>query len=314
MKDLNISRRDYPIWSLDSINSLLSNEKYVGDALLQKSYTVDCITHKKVKNNGEKAKYLVTDAHKGIIDRDTYNLVQQEMTRRSSMRKKSDKCVTEQGKNSSKYALSEVMVCSECGAAYRRQIWNIHGKKCPVWRCVSRLDNGSRYCKRSPSIHEDKLHRAILSAINEYYDCKDSIKELLKSNVEQALVGVSIKETKEIQKRLREIDDARNDYISLIAAGTMDEESMDEQFQKLYTEEQELNSRLKALEENNKIDNNKRVRINQTLQNIDNSLCELTEYNDMLVRKLIECIKVNNKTEISIIFKGGIEVIVPVEK
>ena len=314
LRDLNIPRRDYPIWSLDSINSLLSNEKYVGDALLQKSYTVNCITHKKVKNNGEKAKYLVTDAHKGIIDRDTYNLVQQEITRRSSMRKKSDKCVTEQGKYSSKYALSEVMVCSECGAAYRRQIWNIHGKKCPVWRCLSRLDNGSRYCKRSPSIHEDKLHRAILSAINEYYDCKDSIKELLKSNVEQAMAGVSLKETKEIQKRLREIDDARNDYISLIAAGTMDEESMDEQFQKLYTEEQELNSRLKALEENNKIDNNKRVRINQTLQNIDNSLCELTEYNDMLVRKLIECIKVNNKTEILIIFKGGIEVIVPIEK
>ena len=180
LRDLNIPRRDYPIWSLDSINSLLSNEKYVGDALLQKSYTVNCITHKKVKNNGEKAKYLVTDAHKGIIDRDTYNLVQQEITRRSSMRKKSDKCVTEQGKYSSKYALSEVMVCSECGAAYRRQIWNIHGKKCPVWRCLSRLDNGSRYCKRSPSIHEDKLHRAILSAINEYYDCKDSIKELLK--------------------------------------------------------------------------------------------------------------------------------------
>ena len=292
----------------------LSNEKYVGDALLQKSYTVDCITHKKVKNNGEKAKYLVTDAHKGIIDRDTYNLVQQEMTRRSSMRKKSDKCVTEQGKYSSKYALSEIMVCSECGAAYRRQIWNIHGRKCPVWRCVSRLDNGSRYCKRSPSIHEDKLHRAILSAINEYYDCKDNIKELLKSNVEQAMAGVSLKETKEIQKRLREIDNARNDYISLIAAGTMDEESMDEQVQKLYTEEQELNSRLKDLEENNKIDNNKRVRINHTLQNIDNSLCELTEYNDMLVRKLIECIKVNNKTEILIIFKGGIEVIVPVEK
>ena len=107
------------------------------------------------------------------------------------------------------------------------------------------------------------MHRAILSAINEYYDCKDNIKELLKNNVEQALAGVSIKETKEIQKRLREIDDARNDYISLITAGTMDEEALDEQFQKLYAEEQKLNSRLKALEENDKIDNNKRSRINQ---------------------------------------------------
>lgn len=153
-----------------------------------------------------------------------------------------------------------------------------------------------------------------MSAINEYYDCKDNIKDLLKSNVEQALAGVSIKETKEIQKRLREIDDARNDYITLIASGIMDEEAMDEQFQKLYTEEQELNARLKELEGNNKIDNNKRSRITNALQNIDSSSCELTEYNDMLVRKLIECIKVNRKTEITIIFKGGIEITVEVEK
>ena len=159
-----------------------------------------------------------------------------------------------------------------------------------------------------------KLHKAILSAINEYYDCKDDIKELLKGNVEQAMAGVSLKETKEIQKRLREIDDARNDYISLIAAGTMDEEALDGQFQKLYAEEQKLNARMKTLEENNKIDNNKRSRINQALQNIDNSSCELIEYNDMLVRKLIECIKVNSKTEITIIFKGGIETAVKLEK
>ena len=125
---------------------------------------------------------------------------------------------------------------------------------------------------------------------------------------------MSSKETKEIQKRLREIDDARNDYITLIASGTMDEEAMDEQFQMLYAEEQELNSRLKALEENNNIDNNKRSQISKAFQEIDNSSCELTEYNDMLVRKLIECVRVVCKTEIQIIFKGGKETTVTVEK
>lgn len=136
----------------------------------------------------------------------------------------------------------------------------------------------------------------------------------MKSNIEQAIAGVSSKETKEIQKRLREIDDARNDYITLIASGTMDEEAMDEQFQMLYAEEQELNSRLKALEENNNIDNNKRSQISKAFQEIDNSSCELTEYNDMLVRKLIECVRVVCKTEIQIIFKGGKETTVTVEK
>ena len=136
----------------------------------------------------------------------------------------------------------------------------------------------------------------------------------MKSNIEQAIAGVSSKETKEIQKRIREIDDARNDYITLIASGTMDEEAMDEQFQMLYAEEQELNSRLKALEENNNIDNNKRSQISKAFQEIDNSSCELTEYNDMLIRKLIECVRVVCKTEIQIIFKGGKETTVTVEK
>ena len=282
--------------------------------MLQKFYTADCITHKRIKNNGERTKYLVSDAHEAIIDRDTYNLVQQELARRTSMRKKSEKAVSQQGRYSGKYALSGIMVCAECGSAFKRQVWNIHGKKSPVWRCVSRLDNGDRYCKQSPSLHEDKLQKAILSAINEYYDCKDNIKELLKSNVEQAVAGVSIKETKIIQKRLREIDDARNDYISLIASGTMDEESLDEQFQKLYIEEQDLKDKLDLLESQNNLDQNKRSRISQALKDIDNSDCMLNEYNDTLVRKLIECIKVNSKTEITIIFKGGAETIVEVEK
>ena len=80
---LNIPKREYTEWNINGIHSILSNEKYAGDALLQKTYTVDCITHKKAKNKGERAKYLVTDAHDAIIDRDTYNLAQQELARRS---------------------------------------------------------------------------------------------------------------------------------------------------------------------------------------------------------------------------------------
>ena len=82
------------IWNESFIRSILKNEKYVGDALLQKTYTLDCITHKVVKNYGERPMYLVTDHHDPIIDRDTYNRVQQELARRSSKRKISDKTTT----------------------------------------------------------------------------------------------------------------------------------------------------------------------------------------------------------------------------
>ena len=130
------------IWSESNIKSILKNEKYVGDVLLQKTFTVDCITKKVVKNNGERPMYLVTNHHAPIIDRDTFNRVQQELARRSSKRKVSDKTTTEQGKYSSKYALSELLICGNCGTLYRRCTWTAGGKKQIVWRCISRLDHG----------------------------------------------------------------------------------------------------------------------------------------------------------------------------
>ncbi len=78
-------------WQANAVCRILRNEKYTGDALLQKTYTVDCITYKHKKNNGERAMYLVTDCHPAIIDRDTFNLVQHEFARRNSKRKVSSK-------------------------------------------------------------------------------------------------------------------------------------------------------------------------------------------------------------------------------
>ena len=132
--------------------------------------------------------------------------------------------------------------------------------------------------------------------------------------MEQAISGMEISETRVIQSRLREIDEARNDYITLITSETIDEESLDEQFQKLYLEEKELNERLDKLKAQNNTDDDQQKRIDTTLHEIDAHSCELTEYNDMLTRKLIECVKVVSKTEIRIIFKGGMETTAMVEK
>ena len=99
-----------------------------------------------------------------------------------------------------------------------------------------------------------------------------------------------------------------------ISSGSLDEESLDEQFQKLYDEEQILNDRLEQIKAENSIDPDDSDRIERTLKEIDKNSCELLEYNDILTRKLIECVRVVSKTEIQIIFKGGYEVIAEVEK
>ena len=300
-------------WRTNTITRILQNEKYVGDALLQKTFTSDCITHKVVKNHGERPMYLVTNHHDPIIDRDTYNRVQQELARRNSKRKISDKTVTEQGKYSSKYALSELLICGHCGTPYRRTTWAARGKKQIVWRCLSRLEHGKKYCPDSPTIKEEQLHRGILRAINNYYSCRNDIVRILKANIGSVLECQGQEEILSVEKRLKEIDQARTDLVNLIASGGCDEDKLDSEFAKLYSEEQQLNERLENLKLQNKTSEETQAKLDEIMDMIEHEKFELETFDNVLIRKLIECIKVLSKTEILVIFKGGYEVRTEIE-
>jgi len=300
-------------WTKSAIQSILKNEKYVGDALLQKTFTVDCITHKVVKNNGERPMYLITDHHTPIIDRDTFNRVQQEIARRNSKRKISDQTKTEQGKYSGKYALSELLICGHCGTPYRRRIWTKSGNKQVVWRCISRLEHGRRYCPDSPTIKEEQLHKAIIRAINNYYYCGNDVEKILKANISNVLECHGQEEIAAIEKRLKEIDKARNDLISLIATGGCDEDKLDSEFAKLYEEEQSLSKRLAMLKSKNQTSAETQAKLDKIIDMIEHEKFELETFDNVLIRKLIECVKVLNKAEILVIFKGGYEVRTEIE-
>ena len=300
-------------WTKSAIQSILKNEKYVGDALLQKTFTVDCITHKVVKNNGERPMYLITDHHTPIIDRDTFNRVQQEIARRNSKRKISDQTKTEQGKYSGKYALSELLICGHCGNPYRRRIWTKSGNKQVVWRCISRLEHGRRYCPDSPTIKEEQLHKAIIRAINNYYYCGNDVEKILKANISNVLECHGQEEIAAIEKRLKEIDKARNDLISLIATGGCDEDKLDSEFEKLYKEEQSLSERLAMLKSKNQTSAETQAKLDKIIDMIEHEKFELETFDNVLIRKLIECVKVLNKAEILVIFKGGYEVRTEIE-
>ena len=300
-------------WRTNTITRILQNEKYVGDALLQKTFTSDCITHKVVKNHGERPMYLVTNHHDPIIDRDTYNRVQQELARRNSKRKISDKTVTEQGKYSSKYALSELLICGHCGTPYRRTTWAARGKKQIVWRCLSRLEHGKKYCPDSPTIKEEQLHRGILRAINNYYSCRNDIVRILKANIGSVLECQGQEEILSVEKRLKEIDQARTDLVNLIASGGCDEDKLDSEFAKLYAEEQGLSERLTMLKSQNKTSEETQAKLDTIMDMIEHEKFELETFDNVLIRKLIECVKILSKTEILVIFKGGYEVRTEIE-
>ena len=113
-------------WRPETVQKILRNEKYIGDALLQKTYTVDFLNKKRVKNTGIMPQYYVEGSHEPIIPRDIYMRVQEEMLRRANLHSGQER---KKRVYSSKYALSSIVYCSKCGEIYRRIQWNAHGKR-----------------------------------------------------------------------------------------------------------------------------------------------------------------------------------------
>ena len=117
---------------------ILKNEKYMGDVLLQKTYTPNLFEGKHKKNNGEVTQYYIKNHHPAIVSREMFQLAQEELARRNSKKPAAQKkAKTNRGRFTSKYPLSERLVCGSCGCYYRRVTWDIHGRKQVVWRCMN---------------------------------------------------------------------------------------------------------------------------------------------------------------------------------
>ena len=175
-------------WQISTIKGILTNEKYCGDALGQKTFKENLIGGKTVKNTGQLPQVLVQNNHPGIVSRDVFYTVQEEMKRRTAAKSPSVRASTGRTSYTSRYALSERLVCGECGTLYRRCTWNIRGKRRIVWRCVSRLDYGKKYCHDSPTMEETPLQAAIMAAINTRMPSKiDAVAQIADSILQKKL-------------------------------------------------------------------------------------------------------------------------------
>ena len=138
-------------WSAATLRSLLTNEKYKGDALLQKTYRPSLFSDRAVQNDGDLPKYYVEGVLPRILEPEVFDRVQEELAKRSAKRPISEKAKTPFGRYSGKYALSTLVVCGKCGALYRRVTWYRKGEKQIMWRCGTRLD-GKANCPDSPHL------------------------------------------------------------------------------------------------------------------------------------------------------------------
>ena len=291
-------------WSYQVIHNILTNERYIGDALLGKTYVLDCISKEVRKNNGERPQYYVENNHPAIIPREWFQRVKEEMTRRASKRKVMQRHgKTELGKYSAKYALSELLVCGECGTPYQRCTWARNGKKRIVWRCVSRLEFGTKYCHGSPTLDEEKLHQAILKALNEFAQADSEVKEDMLNFTRLVWAGQEADGTSLISLKQR-LGDITAEQALLLdkVLENMDDPDLNAQLKALMDEKQAVQEQIQAMEQETAQSENRMSRMAE-LREWMAKLEVNTEYNDEQVRMAVERITVVDAETIHIKFR-----------
>ena len=294
-------------WPSAVIHNILTNEKYMGDALLQKTYITDCITKKVKKNMGERPMYYVENNHPAIISRETFDQVQKEMTRRSSKRKvlqKSGK--TELGKYSGKYALTELLVCGECGSPYKRVTWARNGKKRIVWRCVSRLEFGTKYCHNSQTLDESRLHNAILAAMNEYTAIRQEVCPDVLAMVEEAKRAMSQAGAMllELKKRMDAVSQEQSDVLDRLLANMADAE-LNARMKALTDEKEALKAQILKVQQKEVSMAEQAAKRQQMWDSLKECSAGYTEFDDEFVRQIIQKITVEDAETIHVHFRDS---------
>ena len=297
-----------PKWARSAIDSILTNEKYCGDVLLQKTYIDDCINKKVKKNTGQLPMYLVQNHHEGIISRETFDAAQAELARRSAGKSPSKKnAPTGRSRYSSKYALSDRLYCGECGTRYQRCTWrNRDGSKRVVWRCVSRVDYGNKYCHDSPTLDEEPLHRAILAAINSTVKGKDSIIYNLKSAMEKELAPVAGQQLSlsEIDNQLEQLN-AEFSKVLAEASESGDQAAYSDRFREIMQKQTALKAQRDEIQRMLDESGKATAHIEQCRQAAETTPSAITEWDEALIRQVVESVTVETGSEIIVALKSG---------
>ena len=283
-------------WSAQSIQRILQNEKYCGDVLLQKTFTEDVLTGVHKKNTGQLPQYYIENYHEGIVSKQIFREVQAEIARRNS-KSATNQRKRRRGRYNSKYALTERLVCGDCGSPYKRVTWNIHGRKQIVWRCVNRIEYGTKFCGSSPSIPEEKLHRAILKAVQDLAaNFTDEVAAQINGILHSIQTGESIKPN--LQEQLEQTQQEFDRLLEMSLDFDEDTPFLDNRLKK-------LNNKIKSLKKAIEESAARQEKARQPEMLLSAKDLQILEYDDALTARIIEKITVRSRNEIEIRFIGG---------
>ena len=281
-----------PRWHTSTVAKILRNEKYMGDALLQKTYTVDYLSKKQIKNNGIMPQYYVENDHEAIIPKEIFMRAQDELVRHRLVK------VSPNGRKhgfSSNHVFSQMIVCGECGELFRRVHWNNHGRRSIVWRCLSRLQSTGVIC-HARTVNEEVLKNVVVQAFNEMLGSRSTYQKRLQDNLAVVLRGYADDEALKIDKRLSELQQ------ELINHASRKED---------YNDIADEILRLREMKQKNFTDTAVRdeqvKRINELNEFIEQQDSEMTEFDESLSRRWLKEIVVWGD-RFSVELKSGVRV------
>lgn len=285
-------------WHTKTVESILTNEKYKGDALLQKSYTVDFLSKKMKKNEGEVPQYYVENNHEAIINPATFDLVQAEILKRANTK----------GRYSGTGIFASKIKCGECGSWFGAKVWHSNSKyKKIIYQCNSKFDEK---CE-TPHLSEEEIEKAFIKGVNKLIDNKEEII----ANVE--LTCQTICNTKSLEDKLIVLEEELGVLVDKVQnsinenAHTAQDQ---EKYQKRYNELVERYSNKKC--EYDKVSEmltTKKAKA-EILQGFIKRLQKqerlIDEFDKSLWSSLVDFITVYNKEDILIMFRNGMEITV----
>ena len=293
-------------WSPGTVERILSSEKYKGDFLTRKTFTVDPISKKKKKNTGQVSQYLITNHHPAIIEPEMFDMVQSEMARRGCIKKNDKK--KHYGKYSGKFPFNNLIICGDCGAKYRRTMWvEKNGDKKHVWRCVNRIQDGKKaHCRHSVSINDIYLTKKTVEAINIIYKSRSRVKDILKCSIASLMGDTEQPMITENMARLEELSDLMRDAIFKNATGEMTPKELEKICYEVKTESEKLRKENEEHEITRKMKSAESSKLKQIFKAVDGMAEELTEIDNTLVRNIIEKMEVISEDKLTIWFIGDI--------
>ena len=285
-------------WSSSTVKSILTNEKYKGDALLQKVYTVDFLSKKKKVNEGEVPQYYVENNHQSIISPSVFEEAQHQMAARHS------------GKNraSSTGVFSGRIKCADCGGWYGSKVWHSNSKyRKTIWQCNHKFDGGEK-CG-TPHLDEETIQALFLKAANAVFAEKDGVREDYDS-IKDTLFNTSELEAERLrlQEEMNVVAELIEQCVAENARVALDQTEYQKKYDGLAGRFNRAKGRLEEVGQAITERQAKREKIGRFVSALEKLDGPLTEFNEDDWYSLVEYATVYSREDIRFTFKNGMEI------